>query len=54
MRSLGNNFKPFYYFFNEEILHTKKVQKAQNANKLLSLRYFYMPKKHKIQTSDFH
>ena len=54
MRSLGNNFNPFYYFFDEEILHTKKAQKAQNANKRLSLRYFYTPKKYKKRTSDFH
>ena len=30
-----------FIFFYEEILHTKK---AQNANKRLSLRYFYAPK----------
>ena len=54
MRSLGSNFKPFYFFFYEEILHTKRAQKAQNANKRLSLRDFYTPKKYKKQTSDFY
>ena len=53
MRSLGSNFKPLFFFY-EEILHTKKAQKAQNANKRLSLRYFYTPKKYKKQTSDFY
>ena len=55
MRSLGSNFEPFYfYFFYGEILQTKKAKKQQNANKQLSLRYFYTPKKFKKQTSDFH
>ena len=40
-----------FFFFHEEILHTKK---AQNANTQLSLRYFYTPKKYKKQASDFH
>ena len=35
-------------FFYKKILHTKKAQKAQNAGKRLSLRYFYTPEKHKM------
>ena len=45
-----------FIFFYEEILHAqkkKKTQKAQKANKRLSLRCFYTPKKYKKQTSDF-
>ena len=40
----------YFYFFYEEILHTKK---SQNANKRLSLRYSYTPESFKKQTSDF-
>ena len=41
-------------FFLQKDFTKKKAQKAQNANKRLSFRYFYTPKKYKKQTSDFH
>ena len=56
-----------FYFFYEDILHTKKqktnehdplryfyaLKKHKKQNKHLLLRYFYVSKKHKKQTSNF-
>ena len=44
---INGGIKAVLFFKQKDFTHTQKAQKAQNANKQLSLRCFYAHEKHK-------